>query len=47
MAYEFLWQTYETERVKVLSAWSMFEDDNLDCRPHVKARDNHWNENLR
>ena len=35
MAYEFLWQTYETERVKVLSAWSMFEDDNLDCRPHV------------
>ena len=38
MAYEFLWQTYETERVKVLSARSMFEDDNLDCRPRVNDK---------
>jgi hypothetical protein len=34
MTYEFLWRTYETERVKVLSAWSMFHDGDLDFRPN-------------
>ena len=34
MRYEFLIDTYETERIKVLSAWSMFTDDDLPARPH-------------
>jgi len=34
MTYEFLWRTYETERVKVLSVWSMFHNGDLDSRPH-------------
>ena len=27
MRYQFLIDTYETERLKVLSVWSMFDDD--------------------
>jgi hypothetical protein len=34
MRYEFLIETYETERVKVVSAWSMFTDQDLPVRPH-------------
>ena len=34
MTYDFLIDTYETERLKVLSAWSMFGDDDLAVRPH-------------
>ena len=34
MNYDFLIDTYETERLKVLSAWSMFRDDDLPVRPH-------------
>ena len=34
MRYDFLIETYETERVKVISAWSMFTDDDLPVRPH-------------
>ena len=34
MKYEFLIETYETERVKVVSAWSMFTDHDLPARPH-------------
>jgi len=34
MRYEFLIETYETERVKVISAWSMFTDQDLPIRPH-------------
>jgi uncharacterized damage-inducible protein DinB len=34
MRYDFLIDTYETERVKVISAWSMFRDDDLPVRPH-------------
>ena len=33
--YEFLVDTYETEILKVLSVWSMFDDDDLPLRPHV------------
>jgi uncharacterized damage-inducible protein DinB len=34
MRYDFLIETYETERVKVVSAWSMFTDQDLPIRPH-------------
>ena len=32
--YQFLIDTYETERLKVLSVWSMFRDADLPARPH-------------
>ena len=32
MAYAFLVDTYETERLKTLSVWSMFADDDLPVR---------------
>jgi uncharacterized damage-inducible protein DinB len=34
MKYDFLIDTYETERIKVVSAWSMFADQDLPARPH-------------
>jgi uncharacterized damage-inducible protein DinB len=34
MRYRFLVDTYETERLKVLSVWGMFRDDDLPFRPH-------------
>jgi uncharacterized damage-inducible protein DinB len=34
MKYDFLVETYETERVKVLSVWSMFKDQHLSARPN-------------
>ena len=34
MAYDFLIDTYETERVKVVSVWSEFSDEDLPVRPH-------------
>jgi uncharacterized damage-inducible protein DinB len=33
MRYEFLVETYETERVKVLSVWSEFREDDMAFRP--------------
>ena len=36
--YQFLVDTYETERLKVLSVWSMFGDDELGVRPHPSDR---------
>jgi uncharacterized damage-inducible protein DinB len=33
MRYDFLVETYETERVKVLSVWSEFRDEDLPVRP--------------
>ena len=33
MRYDFLIETYETERVKVLSVWSEFRDEDLPVRP--------------
>ncbi|MBW1725904.1 MAG: damage-inducible protein DinB [Deltaproteobacteria bacterium] len=38
MEYNFLVDTYETERIKILSVWSMFEDDDLFIRPHPLDR---------
>ena len=34
MDYQFLIDTYETERTKVLSTWSTFKDEDLSIRPH-------------
>ncbi len=38
MRYSFLVDTYETERLKVLSVWSMFRDEDLPIRPHPTDR---------
>lgn len=35
MRYDFLIDTYETERIKVINAWSMFTDHDLPVRPNV------------
>ena len=35
MRYDFLIDAYETERIKVISAWSMFTDHDLPVRPHT------------
>jgi uncharacterized damage-inducible protein DinB len=35
MRYDFLIDTYNTERLKVISAWSMFTDDDLPVRPNA------------
>ena len=35
MRYDFLVETYETERIKVLSAWSEFRDEDLPVRPRA------------
>lgn len=34
MNYDFLVDIYRTERLKVLSVWGMFHDEDLDHRPH-------------
>ena len=34
MRYDFLIETYDTERLKVVSMWSEFRDDELPQRPH-------------
>ena len=34
MRYDFLIDTYATERIKMISAWSMFSDDDLPVRPN-------------
>lgn len=38
MRYEFLASTYATERLKVLSVWSMFLDADMGVRPHPSDR---------
>lgn len=38
MRYGFLVDTYETERLKVLSTWAGFRDDDLPVRPHPTDR---------
>ncbi len=35
MTFEFLVDTYATERLKVLSVWSMFRDEDLPVRPRA------------
>src|SRR5262249_57601569 len=36
MTYDFLVETYASERLKTLSVWSMFADDDLNVRPHPR-----------
>ncbi len=36
MTYDFLNDTYETERLKVLSVWGMFNDEDMTIRPHPR-----------
>jgi uncharacterized damage-inducible protein DinB len=36
MRYDFLVETYETERVKVVSVWSEFRNEDLEFRPNAK-----------
>ncbi len=38
MTYQFLIDTYRTERFKVLSMWSMFGDEDLGVRPNPEDR---------
>ena len=38
MTYDFLIDTYETERIKVLSVWSEFRDEDLAARPNRDDR---------
>lgn len=38
MRYQFLVDTYATERLKVLGVWSMFRDEDLPVRPHPVNR---------
>ncbi len=38
MSFAFLADTYETERLKTLSVWSQFRDDDLSLRPEPRAR---------
>ena len=38
MRYDFLVDTYATERVKVLSVWSEFRETDLEFRPHPSDR---------
>src|SRR5438876_6014028 len=38
MRYQFLVDTYETERFKVMSVWGMFRDEDLPFRPHPTDR---------
>jgi len=35
MRYTFLVETYETERIKVVSVWSEFRDEDLEVRPNA------------
>jgi uncharacterized damage-inducible protein DinB len=35
MKYDFLIETYETERIKVVSVWSEFRDEDLHVRPRI------------
>src|ERR1700674_1319619 len=56
MKYEFLVETYETERIKVVSLWSEFRDKDLPVRPrkedprgcsvHEQRFHQGWSENL-
>jgi uncharacterized damage-inducible protein DinB len=47
MDYTFLVETYASERLKTLSVWAMFDDADLDVRPHPNlARDRTCREHM-
>jgi len=39
--YDFLVETYRTERIKTLSVWSQFNDSDMEFRPEARARTPH------
>jgi uncharacterized damage-inducible protein DinB len=39
--YDFLLDTFETERIKTLSVWSQFKDSDMNFRPEPRARTPH------
>ena len=39
--YEFLVETYRSERIKTLSVWSQFDESDLEFRPEPRARTPH------
>jgi uncharacterized damage-inducible protein DinB len=39
--YDFLIETYRTERIKTLSVWSQFNNEEMQFRPEVRARTPH------
>src|SRR5881296_1998803 len=39
--YDFLLETYDTERLKTLSVWSQFRDEDFGFRPEPRARTPH------
>jgi Uncharacterized protein conserved in bacteria len=39
--YDFLLETFETERIKTLSVWSQFKDSDMNFRPAPRARTPH------
>ncbi len=38
MIYDFIVDTYDTERIKTLSAWSMFKDEDMIVRPKSETK---------
>ncbi len=38
MEYDFLVNTYDTERIKTLSVWSMFQDSDISIRPNPQDK---------
>jgi hypothetical protein len=47
MNYRFLVDTYASERLKTLSVWAMFDDADLDARPHATLeRDRTFHEHM-
>jgi hypothetical protein len=38
MPYDYLVDTYETECLKILSVWSMFEDSDMGFRPNAEDK---------
>ncbi len=47
MEYDFLIDTYDTERLKILSVWSTFMDEDLAIRPHpLDKRDRNAREHM-
>ncbi|MGH2459034.1 MAG: DinB family protein [Chloroflexota bacterium] len=47
MRYQFIVETYATERLKTLSVWSMFDDADLAVRPHpTDPRGRHLHEQM-
>ena len=41
MTFDFLLDTYETERLKTLSVWSSFQDEDFEFRPTPRIRTPH------